>query len=150
MFTAKLLRSLGGKTRLISLQDFLLILFVQLMKRNLLKSKIHRATVTDASLHYEGSVTIDPLLMEATDIVEWEQVDVYDISNGNRLTTYAISGKPGSGVICLNGAAARLVHIGDLVIICSYAQYTEEERRRHDPKIVLVDGHNKIARPCDS
>ena len=125
-------------------------LFVHLMKRILLKSKIHRATVTDASLHYEGSVTIDPLLMEATDIVEWEQVDVYDINNGNRLTTYAISGKPGSGVICLNGAAARLVHIGDLVIICSYAQYTEDERRRHDPKIVLVDGHNKIVRPCDS
>ena len=120
------------------------------MKRILLKSKIHRATVTDASLHYEGSVTIDPLLMEATDIVEWEQVDVYDINNGNRLTTYAISGEPGSGVICLNGAAARLVHIGDLVIICSYAEYTEEERRRHEPRIVLVDEHNGIVRHCES
>ncbi|MFN9719209.1 MAG: aspartate 1-decarboxylase [Planctomycetota bacterium] len=113
------------------------------MKRTLLKSKIHRATVTDASLHYEGSITIDPLLMEATDIVEWEQVDVYDINNGNRLTTYAISGKRGSGVICLNGAAARLVQVGDLVIICSYAEYSEEERTTHQPTIVLVDGQNK-------
>lgn len=118
------------------------------MKRTLLKSKIHRATVTDASLHYEGSITIDPLLMEATDIVEWEQVDVYDINNGNRLTTYAISGQRGSGVICLNGAAARLVHVGDLVIVCSYAQYSDEERREHQPQIVLVDGENRIVRNC--
>jgi L-aspartate-alpha-decarboxylase len=114
------------------------------MKRTLLKSKIHRATVTDASLHYEGSITIDPLLMEATDIVEWEQVDVYDINNGNRLTTYAISGKKGSGVICLNGAAARLVQVGDLVIICSYAEYSEDERKQHEPRIVLVNDKNKI------
>jgi L-aspartate-alpha-decarboxylase len=114
------------------------------MNRTLLKSKIHRATVTDASLHYEGSVTIDPLLMEATDIVEWEAVDVYDINNGNRLTTYAISGKRGSGIICLNGAAARLVQVGDLVIICSYAQYTEEERKQHEPRIVQVNEKNKI------
>jgi L-aspartate-alpha-decarboxylase len=118
------------------------------MKRMLLKSKIHRATVTDASLHYEGSITIDPVLMEATDIVEWEQVDIYDINNGNRLTTYAISGERDSGVICLNGAAARLVHIGDLVIICSYSAYTEEERRRHEPRIVLVDASNRIVRKC--
>jgi len=110
----------------------------------LLKSKIHRATVTDASLHYEGSVTLDPLLMEATDIVEWEQVDIYDINNGNRLTTYAISGERGSGIVCLNGAAARLVQIGDLVIICSYAQYSDEERQEHVPRIVLVDDHNHI------
>jgi L-aspartate-alpha-decarboxylase len=110
----------------------------------LLKSKIHRATVTDASLHYEGSVTLDPLLMEATDIVEWEQVDVYDINNGNRLTTYAISGERGSGTVCLNGAAARLVQIGDLVIICSYAQYSAQERQKHLPKIVLVDDKNLI------
>lgn len=120
------------------------------MKRILLKSKIHRATVTDASLHYEGSVTIDPLLMEATDIVEWERVDVYDINNGNRLSTYAISGERGSGVICLNGAAARLVQVGDLVIICSYAEYTEEERRNHTPTIVLVDDKNRIARNCEN
>jgi aspartate 1-decarboxylase len=117
------------------------------MKRTLLKSKIHRATVTDASLHYEGSVTIDPQLMAAADIVEWEQVDVLDINNGNRLTTYAISGEPGSGVICLNGAAARLVLIGDLVIICSYAQYSEEEQRKHVPKIVRVDKNNHMIAP---
>lgn len=116
------------------------------MKRMLLKSKIHRATVTDASLHYEGSITIDPLLMKATDIVEWEQVDVYDITNGARLTTYAISGESGSGVICLNGAAARLINIGDLVIICSYAEFSEEERLKHVPKIVLVNRKNQIAR----
>lgn len=114
------------------------------MRRVLLKSKIHRATVTDANLEYEGSVTIDPILMEASDIVEWEQVDVYDITNGSRLTTYAISGERGSGVICLNGAAARLVHIGDLVIICSYAEFTEEERTSHVPQIVLVNGKNQI------
>lgn len=116
------------------------------MKRMMLKSKIHRATVTDASLHYEGSVTIDSLLMQATDIVEWEQVDVYDITNGNRLTTYAISGEPGSGVICLNGAAARLINIGDLVIICSYAEFSEEERLSHVPKIVMVNDKNQIAK----
>ena len=114
------------------------------MNRMLLKSKIHRATVTDASLHYAGSITLDPLLMEATDIVEWEQVDIYDINNGNRLTTYAISGERGSGIVCLNGAAARLVQIGDLVIICSYAQYSEQERQKHLPKIVLVDDKNLI------
>ncbi len=114
------------------------------MNRTLLKSKIHRATVTDASLHYEGSVTLDPLLMEATDIVEWEQVDIYDINNGNRLTTYAISGERGSGVVCLNGAAARLVQVGDLVIVCSYAQYSDEERRTHVPRTVLVDSRNRL------
>jgi aspartate 1-decarboxylase len=112
------------------------------MKRPRRKSKIHRATVTDASLHYEGSITIDPLLMEAADICEWEQVDVYDINNGNRLTTYAIPGQPGSGTICLNGAAARLVQVGDLVIICSYAEFSEEQRLTHLPKIVLVNEKN--------
>lgn len=116
------------------------------MQRVLLKSKIHRATVTDANLEYEGSVTIDPLLMEATDIVEWEQVDVYDITNGSRLTTYAISGQPGSGVICLNGAAARLVQVGDLVIICSYARFEETEVADHVPKIVMVNSKNQVSR----
>lgn len=116
------------------------------MIRMLLKSKIHRATVTDASLHYEGSITLDPILMEAADIVEWEQVDVYDINNGNRLTTYAISGERGSGVVCLNGAAARLVHIGDLVIVCSYAHVADEVRSVHVPRIVLVDDKNRIPR----
>ena len=110
----------------------------------LLKSKIHRATVTEANPDYEGSITIDPLLMEATDIVEWEQVDVYDITNGNRLTTYAISGEKGSGIISLNGAAARLIHVGDLVIICSYADFGDDELRTHVPRIVVVNPKNQI------
>ncbi len=106
--------------------------------------------MTDASLHYEGSITIDPLLMEAVNIVQWEQVDVYDINNGSRLTTYAIAGERGSGVICLNGAAARLVQPGDLVIICSYAEFSEEELRTHQPQIVLVDPQNRVVRSCDT
>ncbi len=106
--------------------------------------------MTDASLHYEGSITIDPLLMEAVNIVQWEQVDVYDINNGSRLTTYAIAGERGSGVICLNGAAARLVQPGDLVIICSYAEFTEEELQTHQPQIVLVDPQNRVVRSCDT
>src|SRR5712692_1893994 len=91
------------------------------MQRILLKSKIHRATVTDAQLHYEGSVTIDRELMELADLMEFEQVQLYDVNNGNRLTTYVISGDPGSGTICINGAAAHQVHPGDLIIICAYA-----------------------------
>jgi aspartate 1-decarboxylase len=116
------------------------------MKRTLLKSKIHRATVTEADLNYEGSITIDARLLEAADIVEYERVEVYDITNGNRLATYAIEGEPGSGIICLNGAAARLVGVGDLVIICSYADYTEEERARHTPNVIQVSGSNKLKR----
>lgn len=116
------------------------------MKRTLLKSKIHRATVTEADLNYEGSVTIDSRLMEAADIVPFERVEVYDITNGNRLATYAIEGDPGSGTICLNGAAARLVEKGDLVIICSYADYTDEEREAHTPVIVHVNQKNKPRR----
>ncbi len=114
------------------------------MKRTLLKSNIHRATVTEADLDYEGSVTIDIKLMEAGDIVEHERVEVYDISNGNRFATYAISGKSGSGVICLNGAAARLVEVGDLVIICTYADYTDDERSKHNPIVVSVNERNEI------
>jgi aspartate 1-decarboxylase len=113
------------------------------MIRRLLKSKIHRATVTEADLEYEGSISIDSDLMKAADILEFEQVDVYDINNGNRLTTYAISGESGSGTICLNGAAARLVSVGDLVIIASYADYTEQECASHQPKLILVDGDNR-------
>lgn len=116
------------------------------MKRRLLKSKIHRATVTQADLNYEGSITIDEKLLAAADICEFEQVDVYDITNGNRLTTYAIKGEAGSGVICLNGAAARLVEPGDLVIVCSYADYTDEEREQHDPIVVQVTDKNKVRR----
>lgn len=115
------------------------------MYRTLLKSKIHRVRVTDADLHYVGSVTIDRRLMEAADILEHEQVDIYDITSGARLTTYALSGPPGSGTICINGAAAHLVRPGDLVIIASYAVYDDQESRAHLPHIVLVDDQNRIA-----
>lgn len=114
------------------------------MQRLLLKSKIHRATVTEAALHYVGSVTIDQDLMEAADIVEFEQVQIYDITNGNRLTTYAIAGERKKGEICINGAAAHLVHPGDLVIIASYAQYSDQDWSGHQPRIVLVDEKNRI------
>jgi aspartate 1-decarboxylase len=114
------------------------------MQRTLLKSKIHRATVVDADLHYEGSITIDEDLLDAADIVVHEQVDVYDVTNGSRLTTYAIAGPRGSGEICINGAAAHLIEKGDLVIIASYARYDEAEVRKHAPRVVLVDEHNQI------
>ncbi len=114
------------------------------MKRVLLKSKIHRATVTAADLDYDGSVTIDHDLMEAADLVEYEQVHVYNISNGNRLTTYAIAGDAASGEICINGAAAHLVGAGDLVLIVSYAEYEEADARGHQPRIVLVDENNRV------
>ncbi|HEX9799954.1 MAG TPA: aspartate 1-decarboxylase [Thermoanaerobaculia bacterium] len=114
------------------------------MRRTLMKSKIHRAVVTDANLHYQGSVTLDPLLMEAADILEHERIDVLDISNGNRLTTYAIPGAPGRGEVCLNGAAAHLVSKGDVVILVTYAEYDEEEARRHRPRVVFVDAVNRI------
>lgn len=112
------------------------------MQRTLLKSKIHRATVTDAQLHYEGSVTIDSNLMRIADIVEFEQVQIYDVDNGNRLTTYAISGSPESGVICINGAAAHLVSPGHLIIICSYAVFEESEIATFHPKVIRVDSKN--------
>ena len=113
------------------------------MIRRLLKSKIHRATVTEADLNYEGSVTIDADLLEAANIVEYEQVDIYDISNGNRLTTYAIKGLAGSGTVCLNGAAARLVHVGDLVIIASYADFHDAAAGQHKPTVIVVDENNQ-------
>lgn len=114
------------------------------MKRILLKSKIHRATVTEADLNYEGSVTVDRNLLEAANITEFEQVQIYDVTNGHRVTTYAMIGPPGSGVICINGAAAHLVHPGDLVIIASYALYDDGEVPRHQPRIVHVDGQNQM------
>lgn len=109
------------------------------MLLTILKSKIHRAKVTQADLNYVGSITIDEDLLRQSGINEYEQVDVVDINNGNRLTTYAIAGKPGSGIICLNGAAARLVSEGDLVIIMSYAQMTRDELKEHKPTVVFVD-----------
>ncbi len=113
------------------------------MQRTLLKSKIHRATVTGADLQYEGSVTIDRHLLDAADIVPYEQVDIYNITNGQRLTTYAIVGPPGSGEICINGAAAHRVAPGDLVIIASYARYDSTELDAHQPRIIRVDQQNK-------
>ncbi|MBC2681286.1 aspartate 1-decarboxylase [Corynebacterium sp. 4HC-13] len=113
------------------------------MLRTMLKSKIHRATVTQADLHYVGSCTIDADLMEAADILEGEQIDIVDINNGNRLTTYAITGDRGTGVIGINGAAAQLINPGDLVIIIGYAHYSEEDLRDYHPRVVFVDEHNK-------
>ncbi len=112
------------------------------MKRQMLKSKIHRATVTDADLNYEGSISIDPVLCKAADLVEFEKVDVYDIDNGNRLTTYVIWGK--AGEICLNGAAARLVHRGDKVIIASFQEVEDSEIDDFKPKLVMVNEDNSI------
>jgi aspartate 1-decarboxylase len=114
------------------------------MHRTLCKSKIHRATLTDANLHYEGSVTIDSDLLEAADILPYERVQIVNINNGSRLETYVIEGKRGSGDICLNGAAARLGAAGDLVIIISYAMMDEAEAREWTPKKILVDENNKI------
>lgn len=113
------------------------------MERVLLKSKIHRATVTEADLDYEGSITIDELLMNEVDIVPFEQVDVYNITNGERLTTYAIAGPPGSGAICANGAAAHRIRPGDLIIIASYARFSEQETTEHVPRVILVDSRNQ-------
>ena len=115
----------------------------------MLKSKIHRATVTGADIDYEGSITLDPVLMEAADIIPYEQVHVLDINNGARLTTYAIEGTPGAGEVVLNGAAARLVHAGDLVIVLTYGQFQEEEARSHRPKLVYVDKDNRVVRVAE-
>jgi aspartate 1-decarboxylase len=114
------------------------------MLRTMCKGKIHRATVTQANLNYVGSITIDQDLLESANIYPYEKVQVVNLSNGSRLETYTISGARGSGVICLNGAAARLTAEGDKVIIISYAQYTEEEIRSLTPEIVFVDDDNKI------
>lgn len=114
------------------------------MRRRMMKSKIHRATVTDADLHYVGSITVDADLMAAADLVEYEQVAVVDIDNGNRLETYVITGRAGSGDVCLNGAAARLVSPGDKVIIISYADYEPAELAGYEPRIVHVDAANGI------
>jgi aspartate 1-decarboxylase len=108
------------------------------------KSKIHRATVTEADLDYEGSVTIDGSLMEAADILPYERVDVWNVTRGTRLQTYAMRGPAGSGVVCINGAAAHLVKPGELVIIATFADYDEAEARTHQPKVVLVDDKNRI------
>jgi aspartate 1-decarboxylase len=115
------------------------------MYRTMLKSKIHRATVTQANLHYVGSVTVDEALMEAADLLPGEQVSIVDVTNGARLETYVIAGARDSGVLGINGAAAHLVHPGDLVILISYAQMTSAEAAAYEPRIVFVNGENRIA-----
>lgn len=112
----------------------------------MLKGKIHRATVVQAELDYVGSITIDQDLLDAAGILEYEKVQVVDVNNGNRLETYAISGERGSGMICLNGAAARCVSTGDKVIIMAYAGLDEKEAKEFHPSVVFVDDNNKIAR----
>ena len=116
------------------------------MTITMLKSKIHRATVTQAELNYVGSITIDEELMEASGIYEYEKVQIANISNGSRFETYVIAGERGSGMICLNGAAARQVSVGDRIIIMCYAQLDTEEVKTHKPKVVFVDSNNKISR----
>ena len=120
------------------------------MNRTMLKSKIHRARITDSDLHYVGSITVDADLLEAADILEHELVHVLDIDNGARFETYTIAGERGSGEMCINGAAARLVHEGDRVIVVSYATYTPDELRDYEPRVVHVDADNVIVQVDDA
>ncbi|SES83386.1 aspartate 1-decarboxylase [[Clostridium] polysaccharolyticum] len=114
------------------------------MRVTMLKGKIHRATVTEADLNYVGSITVDRDLLEASGIYEYEKVAIVDINNGNRFETYTIAGEPGSGIICLNGAAARCVQTGDKIIIMAYAELEDEEVANHKPKVVFLEDGNKI------
>lgn len=116
------------------------------MTVTMLKGKIHRAVVKQAELNYVGSITVDSELMEAAGIYEYELVQIVDVENGNRFETYTIAGEPGSGMICLNGAAARQVQVGDHVIIMCYCQMSPEEVKEHKPKVVFVDDENKIVK----
>jgi len=112
--------------------------------RTMMNGKIHRARVTEANLNYVGSITIDQDILDAVDILPNEKVQIVNNNNGARLETYVISGERGSGVVCLNGAAARLVQVDDIIIIISYAQLNEEELKHHEPKVVVMDENNKI------
>jgi len=114
------------------------------MRRNMMKSKIHRATVTDSNLDYEGSITIDSQLMDKANIIPYEQVDIYNVTSGERFTTYAIRGDRDSGVICINGAAAHKAKKGDIIIIATYASFDESELETFKPKKVYVDSANRI------
>ena len=114
------------------------------MTRKMMRAKIHRATVTQADVDYEGSVTIDRNLLEATDFLVNEAVCIWNVTNGNRFETYVVEGAPDSGVVCVNGAAAHMVSPGDLVIIAAYTWLPEEQARKHEPKVVFVDGQNRI------
>lgn len=117
------------------------------MLRHLMKSKIHRATITSADLHYEGSLTVDEDLLDAADLAEFEEIQVVNVNNGARFITYVIPGPRGSGVLQLNGAAARLGLPGDLVILIAYGAFDEQETARFKPRLVFVDEHNRIVRP---
>jgi aspartate 1-decarboxylase len=114
------------------------------MQRNMLKSKLHRVTATHAELHYEGSCAIDENLLEAANIREYEAIDIWNINNGARFSTYAIKGQRGSGIISVNGSAARHAQVGDLLIIATFADYSEEELKDHKPSLVYVDSNNRI------
>lgn len=116
------------------------------MKIELLKGKIHRATVVQAELDYVGSITVDEALLEASGILEYEKVQIVDVNNGSRFETYTIAGERGSGMICLNGAAARCVSVGDKIILMAYAQMTPEEAKGHKPIVVFVDDKNRVER----
>ena len=120
------------------------------MLLHMLKGKIHRATVIQAELNYVGSITIDPLLMEAAGILEYEKVQVVDINNGSRFETYVINGEPGSGMVCLNGAAAREVSVGDRIIIMCYVELTPDEAKTHKPTVVFVDDDNHMIKLSDA
>lgn len=119
------------------------------MEITLLKSKIHRATITQADLDYVGSITIDSNLLEESGICEYEKVQIADINNGNRFETYTIAGEPGSGIICINGAAAKCVNVGDKIIIMAYANMTPEEAKTHKPTVVFVSDDNNIVRKAN-
>jgi aspartate 1-decarboxylase len=114
------------------------------MQRTMLLSKLHRVTVTHAELHYEGSCAIDDDLLDAADIREYQAVDIYNVTNGERFSTYAIRAERGSGVISVNGAAARKAAVGDIIIIAAFAQYNELELQRYEPKLVYVDARNRV------
>ena len=116
------------------------------MQRTMMKAKLHRVTVTQSELGYEGSCAIDEDLLDAADIREYQQIDIYNVDNGERFTTYAIRGQRGSGMISVNGAAARKCRVGDILIIATYANYSEDEVERFEPRLVYVDGQNRIQR----
>lgn len=121
----------------------------EIMNITMLKSKIHRAVVTQAELNYVGSITVDSELLKSAGILEYEMVQIVDIDNGNRFETYTIAGESGSGVMCLNGAAARQVQVGDHIIVMCYASMTPEEAQSHSPKVVFVNDDNSISRVTD-
>ena len=114
------------------------------MRRVMMKSKIHRATVTATALHYEGSLTIDQDLLDAADIVPFEQIHVWDVTNGTRLTTYALSGERGTGTVQINGAGAHLIQTGDIIIIATFTTLGDKAAKKHDPRVIFVDAQNRL------